>query len=256
MTLLAGPPATGETGRLLETGIKVIDVMCPLVAAGTVAIAGEYGAGTTVVIEELVRRLSGGTDRVSLFALVQKWDGEGDPGFSHAEALKKDGFSEGTAGAVQTFFFRAAEAPWNPDRLHELAPVDSVIHLSRAMAVRKIYPCVDVTTSRSRLFDTGAIDPPHAAIAARARETLDKLWNAACGDPIVLERARKLANYFTQPFFCAEPWTKRPGAHVPLAEALKACENILDGVHDDMPTGAFYFAGGIAEIRARATGVG
>ena len=46
VTLLAGPsPAAGEIGRLLETGIKVVDVMCPLIAGGTLAIAGEYGAG-------------------------------------------------------------------------------------------------------------------------------------------------------------------------------------------------------------------
>jgi RNA polymerase sigma factor (sigma-70 family) len=255
VTLLAGPPpAAGEIGRLLETGIKVVDVMCPLIAGGTLAIAGEYGAGTTVVMEELVRRLSSGADRVSLFALMQKWDGEGQPGFSHAEALKKEGFSEGTIGAVQTFFFRAAEGPWTANRLDELALVDSVIHLSRGMAVRKIYPCVDVATSRSRLIDTGAVDAAHAAIAARAREALALLWSDACGDPIAIERARKLANFFAQPFFCAEPWTKRSGTHVPLAEALKTCASILDGAHDDLPIGAFYFAGGIDEIRARAAG--
>jgi RNA polymerase sigma factor (sigma-70 family) len=256
VTLLAGPPVTGETGRLLETGIKVVDVMCPLVTGGTVAIAGEYGAGTTVVIEELVRRLSNGADRVSLFALIQKWDGEGEPGFSHAEALKKDGFSEGTTGAVQTFFFRAAEGPWNPDRLDGLASVDSVIHLARGMAVRGIYPCVDAATSRSRLIDTSTIDAAHAVIATRARKALSLLWSGACGDAVVLERARKLANYFSQPFFCAEPWTKRPGVHVPLAEALKTCADILDGVYDELLTGAFYFAGGIDEIRARAIGAG
>jgi len=255
VTLLAGPPlATDVVGRLLNTGIKVVDVMCPLVAGGTVALAGEYGAGTTVVMEELVRRLSSGTDRVSLFALLQQWDGAREPGFSHAEALKQDGFSEGTVGAVQTFFFRTAEGPWNSDRLDELASVDSVIRLSREMAVRKIYPCVDVSTSRSRLLDTGAVDAAHGPIATRAREALDKLWSGACGDPTFLERARKLANYFTQPFFCAEPWTKRPGTHVPLAEALKTCADILDGAYDDLPTGAFYFAGGIDEIRAKATG--
>src|SRR5262249_10703944 len=49
----------GRRLELLETGIKVIDVMCPLVRGGTVAIAGELRAGTTVVLEELVRRLSG-----------------------------------------------------------------------------------------------------------------------------------------------------------------------------------------------------
>jgi F-type H+/Na+-transporting ATPase subunit beta len=122
------------------------------------------------------------------------------------------------------------------------------------MAVRKIYPCVDVATSRSRLIDTGAVDAGHAAVAARAREVLASLWRGACDDQVVIERARKLANFFAQPFFCAEPWTKRPGTHVPLAEALKTCADILDGAHDDLPTSAFYFAGRIEEIRARAAG--
>ena len=257
VTLLANPPpTTGEIGRLLETGIKVVDVMCPLIAGGTVAIASEYGAGSVVVMEELVRRLSSGANRVSLFALLQKWDGEGEAGFSHAEVLKKDGFSEGTVGAVQTSFFRAAEGPWNADRLNALSAVDSVIHLSRGMAVRKIYPSVDVATSRSRLIDTGAVDAAHVEIAARVREVLRALWSSACGDPTILERTRKLANFFTQPFFCAEPWTQRPGTYVPRAEALKTCVDILDGVHDDLPTGAFYVEGGIDEIRARVAGAG
>jgi len=66
--------------------------MCPLIAGGTVAIAGELGAGTTVVMEELVRRLSGGADRVFLFTLAPQWEAERDPNYSHAELLKKDGF--------------------------------------------------------------------------------------------------------------------------------------------------------------------
>src|SRR5262249_32606239 len=53
--------------RPIETGIKVIDVMCPLTAGGSVAIAGEVGCGVSVVSQELVQRLSGGADRVSLF---------------------------------------------------------------------------------------------------------------------------------------------------------------------------------------------
>jgi F0F1-type ATP synthase beta subunit len=256
VALLAGPlPETGEIGRLLETGVKVIDVMCPLASGGTVALAGELGAGTTVVMEELARRLSNSADRVSLFTLVPQWEAEREPGFSHAEALKKDGFSEGTVGAVQTFFFRAADGPWNSDRLDELAPVDSVIHLSREMATRKIYPCVDVVTSRSRLIATGTVHAAHAATATRVRQALASLWSGACDDPITTDRARKLASYFAQPFFCAEPWTKRPGAHVALAEALKTCNDILDGAHDDLPIAAFYFAGGIDEIRARAAGI-
>jgi F-type H+-transporting ATPase subunit beta len=64
------------------------------------------------------------------------------------------------------------------------------------------------------------------------------------------ERALKLQNYFTQPFFCAEPYTKRPGLSVGAAEALRTCQEILDGAYDEVPTDAFFFSGGMAEIRA------
>jgi F0F1-type ATP synthase beta subunit len=253
---LAGPrPRNEDALRPLETGIKVIDVLCPLVARGTVAIAGELGAGTTVVMEELVRRLSGGADRVSLFTLVPRWEAENTPEFSHAEQLKKEGFSEGTVGVVQTFFLRAADGPWSVERLNELSPVETVIHLSREMAEKKIYPCVDPATSRSRLLTTKAVGDEHLMIAGRVRQTLGLIMDPglnATADPLMLERARKLANYFTQPFFCAEPWTKRRGSYVGMAESLRTCAEILDGAYDDLPTAAFYFSGGIEEIRSRA----
>jgi len=250
--LLAGPRRRKLEPKLLETGIKVFDVLCPLAVGGTVAIAGEFGAGTTVVMEELVRRLSGKADRISLFTLVQRWKEED---FSHAAELKKDGFSEGTVGAVQTFFFRAGDGPWTTERLAELASVDTVIHLSRGMAERKIYPCVDPRTSRSELLETKAVGDEHASIADRVKQAVTLQLDPALAetaDPLTFERGHKLANFFSQPFFCAEPWTNRPGSHVSLAEALRTCAEILGGVHDDLPTAAFYFAGGIDEIRARA----
>ena len=82
------------------------------------------------------------------------------------------------------------------------------------------------------------------------------LWNAGdisdAGDRLMLERAHKLQNYFTQPFFVAEPYTRRPGTHVGIDEALRTCRDILEGRLDDIPAAAFYFAGGIGEIRKRA----
>ena len=254
VTQLAGPPTeAGVPGKLLETGIKVIDVMCPLVAGGTVAIAGEFGAGTTVVMEELVRRLGAGKEDVSLFTLMQ-WPGEREPGFLLADELKKEGFSEGTVGAVQTFFFRAEDGPWTADRLAGLAPADVVIHLSRRVAAAKIYPCVDLRSSRSRLLEGKAIGGEHASIAERARRAVALLWDedrAAAACPLAVERATKLAIFFGQPFFCAEPWTQRPGSYVSLRDALQGCAEILDGLHDDLPAEAFYFNGSIAEIRGR-----
>jgi F-type H+/Na+-transporting ATPase subunit beta len=56
----------------------------------------------------------------------------------------------------------------------------------------------------------------------------------------MLERALKLQNYFTQPFFVGERWTEHPGVTVSLAEALQTCRDILDGRYDDLPADAFY----------------
>jgi RNA polymerase sigma-70 factor (ECF subfamily) len=254
---LAGRTRAADA-QLLETGIKVIDLMCPLVAGGTVAIAGEFGAGSTVVMEELVRRLSDGCDPLSIFIMMPPPPPESpyfEPGFSLAEELKKEGYSEGTVGAVQTFFFRAEDGPWTPKRLAALAPFDAVIRLSRERARANVYPTVDVLASRSRLLEMSAVDGDHAAIAERVRHSMESLWatpseGKSRGDHVTLQRALKVQNYFTQPFFCAEPWTKRPGVAVRLAAVLRTCREILDGEYDDLPTEAFYFSGDVTEIKA------
>jgi F0F1-type ATP synthase beta subunit len=250
--LLASQAApSARAGALLETGIKVIDVMCPFAVGGTVAIAGEPRTGTFVVLEEIVRRLGRGRDPVSFFTLVPEWEEFRKPGYSLAEGLKQDGYGEGTTGPVQTFFFLGESGALTTESLAALASVDTMIHLSRARIDEKIYPGVDVLTSRSRVLETDAVTGEHRAIAARVRETIARLREGA-GDGIVLERARRLQNFFGQPFYVAEEYTKRPGTTVTLREALDVCRDILDGRFDDWPTEAFYFAGGLEEIRARA----
>jgi RNA polymerase sigma factor (sigma-70 family) len=246
--LLAGPPAPPDAPlELLETGIKVIDVMCPLVRGGTVAIAGELRAGTTVLMEELVRRLSGGADGVSLFTLAP-WALA-----SITDALKEDGFDPTTTGSVQTFYFRAEEGAWTPERLAGL--VDVVIRMSAALAGRSIYPPVDPVTSRSKLLESESFDPAHRELAVRARKALGALLapvgDAPPADPLTLERAEKLLRFFAQPFYVAEPYTKRPGVSVGLAESLRVCREILDGVHDAVQAKAFYFTGGRDAVMAQ-----
>jgi RNA polymerase sigma-70 factor (ECF subfamily) len=245
--MLAGPaPALA---RPLETGIKVIDALCPLVAGGTLAIAGDLGAGITVVMEELTRRLRDSADPLTIFILMPQpsaeWPGSLAPDFSHTAELAKEGYSEGTVGAVQTFFLRAEDGPWTDARLAALAPADTVLRLSRDQARARIYPTVDPLASRSRLLDSGAAPAEHAAVAQRVRDALTAL-RADAGDPTTLMRARKLAAYFGQPFFCAEPYTGRPGVTVGLAQTLADCRAILDGAHDDLPLAAFVFTGAIA----------
>jgi F-type H+-transporting ATPase subunit beta len=167
----------------------------------------------------------------------------------------------GTVGPVQTFFLRGQEEPWTAERLGDFAAADVVIHLSREVAGAKIYPCVDLRNSRSRLLEMAAVGEEHRAVAPQVRRLLAAaLWDAgdrpdAAGDRLMIERARKLLNYFTQPFFVAEPYTRCPGTHVCVDEALRTCRDILEGRLDDIRVGAFYFAGGIEEIRKRAAAV-
>jgi F0F1-type ATP synthase beta subunit len=247
--LLAGPPPQPSSPpKLLETGIKAIDVMCPLVAGGTVAIAGEYRAGAMVLSEELVRRLSGGAERLSIFVFVTP------PTSSIQEMWEQEGFSEGTVGAVQTFYLLREEGAWTGETLAALTGVDVVIRMSAEQARRRIWPPVDPLTSRSRLLEEPSASADHAELVARVRHTLAVLNDGGqpVAAPLTLARAEKLQRFFGQPFFAAERYTRRPGAVVELAESLRVCREILDGVHDDVPTEAFFFTGGIDEIRERA----
>jgi F-type H+-transporting ATPase subunit beta len=176
---------------------------------------------------------------------------------SHPDELKKEGYSEGTVGSVQTFFVGGKKGPWTAEELESFAPVDTLIHLSRQMILHKNYPGVDVMTTRSRLLDDRLVGPEDIAIARSARDAIGS-WRLAEKDPtitvepIAMERARKVQAFFSQPFFVAEPYTKRPGSHVSRADAPRGCREILEGRHDDLPAAAFYFTGSIEEIRRAA----
>ena len=257
--LVAATTDGRQSNEVVETGIKVIDVMCPIRAGGSVAIAGEYGSGNTVVMEEIVRRIGKGDRPVTMFMLFpppsEIWPPSLDKNRSIAEELKAEGYSEGTVGSVQTFFVGGELQPWTTGKLTKLASVDTVIHLTRDMILQKNYPGVDLLTARSRLLDDGLLDAEELDIARRARAAIalgravqeDPQMEA---DPLELERAQKLQAFFSQPFFVAEPYTKRPGSYVSRADALRGCREILDGRHDDLPAKALYFAGSIEEIRA------
>jgi RNA polymerase sigma factor (sigma-70 family) len=250
-TVAERPHDDDRPRTLLETGIKVIDVMCPLVSGGTVAVAGEYRAGTVVIVEELVRRLAGGLGRLSIFSMVPMLT------MPISEAWEKEGYSEGTVGAVQTFYLPGENEPWTAERLDDLAGVDAVVRLSYELARLRIYPPADALTSRSRLLETDMLGPEHLDVAARGRRAVALYTNSPDapppgGDAVMWARGGKLLRFFAQPFFVAEPYTKRPGLYVPLIEALRGCRAILDGECDDLPTEAFYFTGTLDDVRRSA----
>src|SRR4030095_7717988 len=201
-----------------------------------------------VVVEELARRLGAGIHRLSIFALVP-----GPMTTSFEEGWRKEVHSGVTVCPLQTFYFLREEGPWTSEEISALRGVDSVIRLSTALAQLGIYPPVDPPSSRSRLLDARLVEREHLEIATRAREALalldlppDDPWREA-GERM-RARARKLQRFFAQPFFVAEPYTRRPGLQVSRADALRGCRAILDGEVDEVPEEAFYFTGTLDDV--------
>jgi F-type H+-transporting ATPase subunit beta len=92
----------------------------------------------------------------------------------------------------------------------------------------KTYPGVDVRTARSRLIDENRIAAEDVTLARTAKDTIATARRAEdhselARDLVLIDRARKLRAFFSQPFYVAEPFTKRPGSHLSRADALRGC---------------------------------
>lgn len=207
------------SNEVVETGIKVIDVMCPIRAGGSVAIAGEYGSGNTVVMEEIVRRIGNGDRPVTMFMLFpppsEIWPPSLDENRSIAAELKAEGYSEGTMGIGADVLCRRRASTLDDGETCQTWNRSTPSSTSRAtLILQKNYPGVDLLTARSRLLDDSLLPAEEIDIARRARAAI-ALTRATQenqqirADPIELERARKLQAFFSQPFFVAEPYTKR-----------------------------------------------
>ena len=71
-------------------------------------------------------------------------------------------------------------------------------------------------------------------------------------DKLIVQRARKIQRFLSQPFFVAEQFTGTPGKYVKLEDTIRGFKEILDGKHDDLPEQAFYMVGNIDDVVARA----
>ncbi|HEX9445626.1 MAG TPA: F0F1 ATP synthase subunit beta, partial [Candidatus Binatia bacterium] len=163
---------------------------------------------------------------------------------------------------VTTMYFGEETVGAEPE---PLARLDSVITFDFGRAKEALYPAVDPINSGSRLLRDGKVAQAHQKIAAAARRQLrryrdlrplvdsrglDLLPNPE--DREIVERARRLERFLTQPFHWAEPWTNLPGIHVALEETLAGCRAILAGECDDMPEESFYFVGNLDAAREKA----
>jgi F-type H+-transporting ATPase subunit beta len=167
---------------------------------------------------------------------------------------------DGSITAVEAIYVPADDIT-DPAPATTFTHLDGTIVLSRALTELGIYPAVDPLASSSTALNANIIGEEHYRTAQRVKETLQRYSElqdiiAILGmeelseeDKQVVNRARKIQRFLSQPFFVAEGFTGTPGQYVPLKETIRGFTEILDGKHDDKPESAFYMKGGIDDVK-------
>ncbi|QKF65246.1 F0F1 ATP synthase subunit beta [Campylobacter corcagiensis] len=170
---------------------------------------------------------------------------------------------KGSITSVQAVYVPADDLT-DPAPAVVFAHLDATTVLNRAIAEKGIYPAVDPLDSTSRMLDPQIVGEEHYKVARGVQMILQKYKDlqdiiAILGmdelseeDKQVVERARKIERYLSQPFFVAEVFTGSPGKYISLEETIAGFKGILDGKYDDLPENAFYMVGNIDEVIAKA----
>ena len=330
--------------EMLETGIKVVDLLCPYQKGGKIGLFGGAGVGKTVLIQELITNIATEHGGYSVFTGVGERTREGNDlyyemiesgvidkttmvfgqmneppgarmrvGLTMAEYFRdqvgKDVLlfidnifrftqagSEVSAllgrmpsavgyqptlqtemGALQERItstkngsITSVQAVYVPaDDLTDPAPATTFAHLDattvldRSIVELGIYPAVDPLGSSSRILDPKIVGEEHYKVARGVQEILQRykelqdiisilgMDELSEDEKVLVNRARKVQRFLSQPFFVAEQFTGLPGKYVPISETIRGFQEILDGKHDDIPESCFLNAGTIDDVIAR-----
>ena len=344
-------PSYGELSTstdVLETGIKVIDLICPYSKGGKIGLFGGAGVGKTVLIMELINNIAKQHGGLSVFTGVGERTREGNDLYNE---MKESGVLSNTtlvygqmneppgarmrvalSGLTMAEYFRDEEnqdvllfidnifrftqagsevsallgrmpsavgyqptlanemgdlqeritstkkgsitsiqAVYVPaDDLTDPAPATTFSHLdattvlSRGIASQGIYPAVDPLESTSRILSPEILGEEHYTVAREVQRILQRYKElmdiiAIMGmdelsdeDKLLVQRARKIQRFLSQPFDVSEKFTGIKGAYVPLSETIRGFKEIIEGKHDDLPESAFLFVGTIDEAVEKA----
>jgi F-type H+/Na+-transporting ATPase subunit beta len=170
------------------------------------------------------------------------------------------------AGAITSIqaVYVPADDFTDPAAVHTFSHLSASIVLSRKRASEGLFPAVDPLQSNSRMATPGIVGQRHYALAQEIRRTLAQyaqlkdiiamlgLDQLSTQDRSVVDRARRLERFLTQPFFATEPFSGLAGKLVSLDDALDGCERILRDEFKGYPESALYMIGSIDELRAEA----
>ncbi|HEV2124975.1 MAG TPA: F0F1 ATP synthase subunit beta [Chloroflexota bacterium] len=173
----------------------------------------------------------------------------------------------GSITSVQAIYVPADDYS-DPAPVTAFAHLDATIALERSIFERAIFPAVDPLGSVSRILDPGVVGQEHYDTARGVQRLLQRYKDlqdiiAILGmeelseeDKLIVNRARRVEQYLSQPMFVAEVFTNVPGRYVPVAETVRGFREILDGKHDHLPEEAFRLVGTIDEAVEKARQLG
>jgi F-type H+/Na+-transporting ATPase subunit beta len=338
--------------EILETGIKVVDLLAPYAKGGKVGLFGGAGVGKTVLIQELIRAIASEHEGLSAFCGVGERSREGNDlwlemkesgvldstmlvfgqmneppgarmrvalsGLTMAEYFREQGGQDvllfidnifrfvqagsevsallgrmpsqvgyqptletemgqlqeritstrqGSVTSVQAIYVPADDLT-DPAPASVFAHLNATTVLSRSISEKGIYPAVDPLDSTSTILKASVLGDEHYQVATQVKETLQRYKElqdiiAILGidelsdeDKLIVQRARKIERFLSQPFFVAEAFTGTPGKYVPVADTVRSFKEIVEGEHDDIPERAFYMKGTIDEVLEEVKGSG
>ena len=166
---------------------------------------------------------------------------------------------KGSITSVQAVYVPADDLT-DPAPATTFAHLDATTVLSRSITELGIYPAVDQLESTSRIMDPLILGKEHNETARGVQEVLQRykelqdiiailgMDELADSDKLIVNRARKIQRFLSQPFSVAEQFTGMEGKYLPLKETVRGFREILEGKHDEIPEQMFLFAGGIDEV--------
>ncbi len=233
---LAELGASQSTNGPIETGIKVLDLLCPIPEGGSIGVFGDMHVGKLVLIDELTRNLARRQSSLPIFIFVRNPD--------EAELVQR--LTENTSERLPAVFVALDDAA-EPARRQAEPSLDVTIYMSRHLIDRGIYPAVDPIRSSSRLLRDGLVEMEHAEVARRVREAIA---NSNGGGPDGAQ-GRRISNFLSQPFVVAERFTNRPGVFVPRTRTIQDFSLLASGAYDQVAEDAFLMRGTLDGVIAR-----
>ena len=170
---------------------------------------------------------------------------------------------DGSITSVQCVYVPADDLT-DPAPAATFSHLDARLVLDRSIAALGIYPAVDPLGSSSRMLDPLVVGEEHYQVARKVQEILQRYRElqdiiAILGmdelgeeDKKIVNRARRIRNFLSQPFSVAEQFTGMKGVYVPVKDTVRSFKEILDGKYDDLPEAAFLSVGTIEDVVKKA----